>query len=152
MTTTLIHTLLNADDVTIVNTLDQLDETTIKETKDALVLLWQIHPDEEIKDKTLAHLSTLLEEAEKDQIETTFSVFKSILEFLPWMGDHTTLQADNFAQFIKGKMHYEPLIVNSTILVEYYLDLGRKLYMMFDLVDEAQVCFEGIVRYAPKKR
>jgi tetratricopeptide (TPR) repeat protein len=150
MTNTLTHTLLNTDDATILSTLDQLDETTIKEVKDALVLLWQIHPDEEIKDKTLAHLSTLLEEAEKHQIETTFSAFKSILDFLPWMGDYTSLQAENFAQFIKGKTHYEPIIVESTILVEYYLDLGRKLYMMFDLVEEAQVCFEGIVRYAPK--
>jgi tetratricopeptide (TPR) repeat protein len=150
MTKNLIHTLLNADDATILSTLDQLDETTIKETKDALVLLWQIHPDEEIKDKTLAHLSTLLEEEEKHQIEATFSVFKSILEFLPWMGDYTELQATNFAEFIKGKGHYESFLVESVILVEFYLDLGRKLYMMFDLVDEAQVCFEGIVRYAPK--
>lgn len=150
MTNTLIHTLLNADDAAILNALEELDETTIRTTKDALILLWQIHPDEEIKDKALAHLSTLLEEAEKHQIETTFSVFQSILEFLPWMGDYTTLQAENFAAFIKGKAHYESLIVESTILVEYYLDLGRKLYMMFDLVDEAQVCFEGIVDYAPK--
>jgi tetratricopeptide (TPR) repeat protein len=150
MTNTLIHTLLNADDATILSTLEHLDEVTIKEAKDALVLLWQIHPDEEIKDKTLAYLSTLLEEEEKDQIKKTFSVFDSILEFLPWMGDHTALQAGNFAQFIKGKEHYEQLLVESTILVEYYLDLGRKLYMMFDLVEEAQVCFEGIVRNAPK--
>lgn len=150
MTNTLIHTLLNADDATILSALDQLEGTTIMEAKDALVLLWQIHPNEEIKDKALAHLSTLLEEAEKHQVETTFSVFNSILEFLPWMGDYTALQAENFAKFIKGKTHYEPLIVESTILVEYYLDLGRKLYMMFDLVEEAQVCFEGIVRYAPK--
>lgn len=150
MTNTIIHTLLNADDATILSALDQLDETRTKEVKDTLILLWQIHPDEAIKDKALVHLSTLLEATEKRQIETTFSVFKSILEFLPWMGDYTGLQAENFAAFIKGKEHYEPLIVKSTILVEYYLDLGRKLYMMFDLVEEAQVCFEGIVRYAPQ--
>lgn len=150
MANTLIHTLLNADDATILSTLDQLDAVTIKEAKDALILLWQIHPDEEIKDKALAHLATLLEEAEKHQVETTFSVFKSILDFMPWMGDYTSLQAENFAQFIKGKAHYEPIIVGSTIWVEYYLDLGRKLYMMFDLVEEAQVCFEGIVQYDPK--
>jgi tetratricopeptide (TPR) repeat protein len=150
MTDTLIHTLLNADDATILSTLDNLDTTSLKEVKDALVLLWQIHPDEEIKDKTLAHLSILLEEVEKNQIETTFSVFGSILEYLPWMGDYTALQAEKFVQFTKGKAHYESLLVGSCILVEYYLDLGRKLYMMFDLVEEAQVCFEGIVRYAPK--
>jgi len=149
MTNTLIHTLLNADDATILSTLDQLDDLRIKEAKDALILLWQIHPDEEIKDKALAHLSTSLEEVEKHQVEKTFSVFKSILEFLPWMGEYTSLQSDNFAQFIKGKTHYEPIIVESTILVESYLDLGRKLYMMFDLVEEAQICFEGIVQYAP---
>lgn len=150
MTNTLIHTLLNADDAMILSTLDELDATTIKETKDALVLLWQIHPDEEIKDKTFTHLSTILEEAEKEQIEKTFSVFKSILEFMPWMGDYGSLQAENFAQFVNGKAHYEPILVESSMLVEYYLDLGRKLYMMFELVEEAQVCFEGIVRYAPK--
>ncbi|WP_052599095.1 lipopolysaccharide assembly protein LapB [Aureispira sp. CCB-QB1] len=147
---TLIHTLLNADAATILSTLKELDSATAREAKDALVLLWQIHPDEEIKDKTLEYLSTLLEEAEKHQIEKTFSIFSSIMEYLPWMGDYTDLQAENFAAFEKGKTYYEPILVASSILVEYYLDLGRKLYMMFDLVEEAQVCFEGIVRYAPQ--
>lgn len=149
MAKTLNHILLNADDATILNTLSQVDVSNINEVKDALVLLWQIHPNEEIKDKAFEHLSVCLTEAEKHQIETTFSVFKSIMEYLPWMGDHKILQAENFAQFIKGRAHYEPILVSSTVLVEYYLDLGRKLYMMFDLVDEAKVCFEGIARYAP---
>jgi len=150
MTNRLKDTLLNAEDTSILNTLNQLDITILEEVKGALVLLWQVHPNEEIKDKALEQLSMVLKEAEKDQIETTFSVFKSILECLPWMGNYTALQTENFAEFIKGKADYEPILVESSIFVEYYLDLGRKLYMMFDLVDEAQICFEGIVRYAPK--
>lgn len=149
MAETLKHILLNTNDTTILDALSNLTPSKVGEVRDALVLLWQIHPNEEIKDKALEYLSANLTEVEKDQIETTFSIFKSIIEYLPWMGDHKALQAANFAQFIKGRAHYEPILVDSTVLVEYYLDLGRKLYMMFDLVDEAKVCFEGIARYAP---
>lgn len=143
----LIHILLNSEETLLMETLENLNVNNLLPIKDALILLWQVHPDETIKDKALEYVITILDEAEKTQIETTFEIFHSILEYFPWMGDYTDLQKNNFARFEQGKAHYESLLVQSSILVEYYLDLGRKLYMMFELINEAQVCFEGIIHY-----
>lgn len=146
---TLTHTLLNSDETTLVNLLEELDVSSAAPAKDALILLWQIHPDNAVKEKALDLLETCWNKGEKEQVENTFLIFKSIIEHLPWMGDYADLQADNFTKFAQNKNTYEALLVQSSVLVESYLDLGRKLYMMFDLVDEAKMCFEGIVQYSP---
>jgi len=143
----IIQTLLNSEEGTIIKTLEGLNPSDIEQFKDALVLLWQVHPDEDIKNKAFEHLSQILGDSEKKEIEETFSVFKSIIEFLPWMGEYKDLQAANFSKFVKNKSQYEGLLASSSVLVDFYLDLGRKLYMMFELADQAQTCFEGIVQY-----
>lgn len=143
----IIQTLLNSEEETIIKTLEGLKSSDIHQLKDALVLLWQVHSDEDIKNKAFEHLSQILGDSEKNEIEETFSVFKSIIEFLPWMGEYKDLQEVNFSKFIKNKDQYEGLLASSSVLVDSYLDLGRKLYMMFELADQAQTCFEGIVQY-----
>ncbi|MCH2021396.1 MAG: hypothetical protein MK207_02850 [Saprospiraceae bacterium] len=143
---TLLHRLLNSSDELTSKILDELQPKDLFLLRDALVVLWQIHPSEEVKDKASLILKEKLEDDEIAIIEATFSVFKSVSEFLPWMGEYKDLQVANFQNFYSKKEHYEPLLVSSS-LVDVYLDLGRKLYMMFDLVDEAKSCFEGIVKY-----
>lgn len=142
-----IHQLLNSDETTTIETLNNLTAAQAAEAKEALVLLWQLHLDETIQQKAFTLLEPLLDAQEQTNIPTTFEVFRSILEYFPWMGDYQALQQTNFQKFKEGKAPYEGLLVMSKNFVESYLDLGRKLYMMFDLPEEAEVCFEGIVKY-----
>lgn len=139
--------LLHSNTETTLETLNGLSPDNIPALKNSLILLWQVYPDDAVQNKASQLLSTILSDTEKKQIEENFSIFKSIAEFFPWMGDYRGLQQKNFQKFAQIKAPFEQLLIESPVLVEYYLDLGRKLYMMFDLPEEAQICFEDIVKY-----
>lgn len=143
-----ITVLLHADDAQIVEQLNELQSEEISTNQVALVLLWQIHKDEAIKEQANALLESVLSPDERSTITEIFSIFSSVLEFLPWMGDYQDLQKKNFDLFVAGKAPYESYIINSKF-VEDYLNLGRQLYMMFELVDEAESCFEAIINQKP---
>lgn len=143
-----ITVLLHADDAQIVEQLNELQSEEISTNQVALVLLWQIHKDEAIKEQANALLESVLSPDERSTITEIFSIFTSVLEFLPWMGDYQDLQKKNFDLFVAGKAPYESYIINSKF-VEDYLNLGRQLYMMFELVDEAESCFEAIINQKP---
>ena len=143
---TQLHKLLNSSDEMTSRILEELNPNDFFLLKDALVVLWQIHPCEEVKEKAFLLLNKKTEDEEIAQIEDVFCVFRSVTECLPWMGEYKELQVVNFEKFYKKKDLYEPLLASSS-LVDNYMDLGRKLYMMFDLTDEAQACFEGIIKY-----
>lgn len=142
--------LLHSNTEDTLRLLEELDINKIAGLKETLILLWQVYPDVLVQNKAQALLSTFLNDSEKKQIEENFSIFKSIAEYFPWMGDYKALQQKNFQKFVQIKAPYERLLVESPVLVEYYLDLGRKLYMMFELTDEAQICFEDIIKYDNK--
>jgi tetratricopeptide (TPR) repeat protein len=142
----LISILINSNDLITSSTLDDLKTEDLFHLKNALILLWKVHNNKSINDKAFGCLKNVLSKEEVILTDQTFSVFKSIIEFLPWMGEYRSLQSSNFDKFRAGKEPFEHLLASS-ILVESYLDLGRKLYMLFDLADEAQVCFEGIIKY-----
>lgn len=144
---TLKQELLNSDDSTTLSLLDTVEVHQLEELKDELVLLWQLHPDELVRDKAENHLVTLLSSIQKSQLKEIFSVFYSVVEFLPWMGDYTELQQNNFEKFIPYQKQYGMLLATSSSLGDVYLDLGRKLYMLFDLVDAAKLCFENIIQH-----
>ena len=142
----LIGKLINSDDLITSSALDDLKTEDLVHLKNALILLWKVHSNKDINDKAFRCLENVLSKEEFVITDQTFSVFNSISEFLPWMGEYRSLQSSNFDEFRAGKEPFEHLLASSN-LVESYLDLGRKLYMLFDLVDEAQLCFEGIIKY-----
>ncbi len=142
--------LLNSESAIILETLKELDNSQIAKLQESLVLLWQIHPDEEIQQVAQTKIVELLDAKSQEQIKAIFQIFGSIVENLPWQGDFKELQKANYTFFEKNKAVYEPLLVQSSIFVNYYLDLGRKLYMLFELPCEAQSCFEGVLRFDPQ--
>ena len=143
-----IKALLNADDDQIIAQLNSLEAEEIDEVRIALVLLWKVHKEETISQKAGALLKNVLSAQEQTKITEVFAIFSSVLEFLPWMGDYQDLQRKNFEAFISYKEPYEHYLIESN-LVEDYLNLGRQLYMMFELVEEAKQCFEAIVEQKP---
>lgn len=143
--------LLQATDTAIVTFLDQLNSTDINNYRHALVLLWQVHTDPNIKEQAQQLLEQKIAVEEIQIIRKTFSIFDSIISYLPWAGDYKNLQQQNYHAFEANKAPYETLLVASPVLVEQYLDLGRRLYKMFDLLPEAKSCFQSILTHKPKQ-
>jgi tetratricopeptide (TPR) repeat protein len=143
--------LLQANDTAIIAFLEQLNSDEINNYRHALVLLWQVHSEPHIKERAQQLLEQQLAIEEMQTIVKTFSIFDSIISYLPWAGDYKNLQQQNYYAFESGKEPYETLLIDSPILVEQYLDLGRRLYKMFDLLPEAKSCFESILTRNPKQ-
>ncbi|MCP4442896.1 MAG: tetratricopeptide repeat protein [Aureispira sp.] len=144
--------LVDKDEAKILSILEALEPTTKQAILHALQielsLLSVLHSDENIQNKSREILGEM--SVDFQTVEQGFAIFKSIVEYYPWMGDYKDLQRQNFEQFRTIKDHYEACLVQSPVFVELYLDLGRKLYMLFDLIDEAQLCFESIISYDQK--
>lgn len=127
----------------LLDCLSTLAQDELLQAEDILSLLWLVHPDSSINEASKNILSSFLSEQQLATQADKLSIFSSIVEFLPWMGDYTHLQQQNFQKLLRHRDNFESLLV-SDLLVEVYLDLGRKLYMMFHLVEEARSCFEAI--------
>jgi tetratricopeptide (TPR) repeat protein len=125
--------------------LSTLTQDELLQAEDILSLLWLVHPDTKIKEVSKDILSSFLTEQQLDRQADKLSIFSSIVDFLPWMGDYNLLQQQNFQKLMRYRVRFEALLV-SDLLVEVYLDLGRKLYMMFHLEEEARSCFEAIIK------
>lgn len=142
--------LVDKDNAKIITILEALEnnpqQTLLQALQIELSLLALLHSDENIQDKSRQLLSQL--SIDFQQLEQGFAIFQSIVEYYPWMGDYTALQKQNFKQFKAIKDKYEASLVQSPLFIEFYLDLGRKLYMLFDLIEEAQCCFESILVHA----
>ena len=143
--------LLQAIDAEIITFLKQLKGGEINNYRHALVLLWQVHTNPNISELSQQLLEQQLSVEEIQTIVKTFSIFDSIISYLPWAGNYKNLQQQNYRAFEAGKTPYEALLVASPLLVERYLDLGRRLYKMFDLVSEAKSCFESILIQQPQQ-
>jgi len=130
--------------------LPQLSKEEVTSLKEVLVVITQLHPDESIQQQAHKKLADLLTPEEQQVIEQSFAIFQSIQEKLPWMGEHKQLQQSNYQAFEKNKAPYEAHIIQSPVFINFYLDLGRKLFMLFDLVDEARSCFESIIQQQPQ--
>ncbi len=141
--------LLKAADTDILTYLEKLPADEIGLYTHALALLWLVHPDSDIKEAAHKKIKLYSSPSELEAMEEHLRIFHSILSFLPWAGDYRLLQQQNFAIFEAQKERYEPLIVESPVLLEQYLDLGRRLYKLFDLLPEAKSCFESILTYHP---
>lgn len=142
--------LLAKEETTVSSILDALENNPqhprLQALQSELSILAALHPNEEIQEKSHQILSGL--SIDFQELKQGFAIFQSIVEYYPWMGDYTALQKENFERFKIIKDQYETSIVQSPLFIELYLDLGRKLYMLFDLIEEAQCCFESILVYA----
>lgn len=113
----------------------------------SLALPAMMHPDESIRQSAQQLLMLLMAPANYQHVEQGFEIFNSILQFYPWMGDYHTLQRQNFERFLSVRTPYLAMIANAPFYADIYLDLGRKMYMLFGLEDEALMCFEDILTY-----
>lgn len=118
------------------------DRAIVKDEE--IILLTFIYPDPDVRASYKSKLTSILKESEMEFFENGFSVFETINSYTPWSGVHHDLQKDGFARFEAIKIRFIPFIALSN-LSQVYLDLGRKLFMLFGLVDEAKTCFEDIV-------
>lgn len=117
----------------------------------AIELVWQLHPEEELRDAAYACLRQFSNTDELEIRTNQFEIFRSVSEILPWMQDDSEeVQMQNFEQFRPIKELIEPMLAQSDYYSECYLDLARKLYMLFKLEDAAESCFRGLLNYAPE--
>lgn len=129
-----------------------LQENGLPSTEDVLytlLLLEQLHASEAVREACAQALEGRLSSAQRLQAKETLSIFQSVVEYLPWMGEYTALQRENFQRYQQHKAPYEPLLMQTAFLLERYLDLGRQLYLLFELPQEAKICFEDMLRYHP---
>ena len=141
--------LLNSNPEEILAQLQNIPPSDVSEIESILILLWQVHPDEEIQQTAYGLLAERLGPQQEAMLQETFAIFQSVTDFLPWMGDYQSLQQQNYEKFQAGRAPYASLLATSSVFVHYYLDIGRKLVMLFDLKDEAQDCFENIIQHHP---
>jgi tetratricopeptide (TPR) repeat protein len=113
-----------------------------------LILFSQLQLDEDLKNKGLFLLAQKFPDIFFPTLNAEFEIFRSISTFLPWSGqDYTNLQRQNFEAFAKIKNEYDNFFCTAVVYTEFYLDLGRKLYLLFHLEQEAQLIFETILHY-----
>ncbi|MGH1337645.1 MAG: tetratricopeptide repeat protein [Aureispira sp.] len=143
--------LLQAADSEIEAFLTQLPHNEVNNYRCALALLWQIHPDPSIKEPAQELLEKHSTAEELQELTNALCIFDSIISYLPWAGDYRALQQQNYTTFEQNKAPYEALLMTSPVLVEQYLDLGRRLYKLFDLLSEAKACFESVLAYIPQQ-
>jgi tetratricopeptide (TPR) repeat protein len=143
--------LLQAADSDILAFLAQLPNDEIGLYTHALAILWQVHPDPDIQAIAKTVLDKFDNASQLEQQEKALRIFDSIISYPPWTGDHKALQQQNYALFEAQKAPYEGLLVNTPLFLERYLDLGRRLYKMFELLPEAKACFENILVLLPEQ-
>lgn len=144
--------ILAKEATTVNNALTNLPEQPLHPNAiHAIELVWQLHPEEDVCEAAYA---SLLQFSNTDELESRanqFEIFRSVSEILPWMQENSEeVQMQNFEHFLPIKEQIEPLLAQSDYYSESYLDLARKLYMLFKLEDAAESCFRGLLNYAPE--
>lgn len=146
-----LDALLSEDSDSVRRALTQLPAAKLEHAGlHAIHLVWQLNPDEELR----AEAATLLKGLEKAKdlkaTEKAFEIFRSISDILPWMDENAAAtQQNNFAEFRNILSKYEYFFAKYPFYTEIWLDMGRKLYMLFKLEAEATICFESIVEHNP---
>jgi tetratricopeptide (TPR) repeat protein len=135
----------------VIEALHQLPETPPHPNAlHAIEIIWQLHPEVEIQELAYSILRQYCRSDELENRQQQFEIFRSVSEVLPWMQeDSTDIQIHNFERFHPIKELIEPLIASSAYYSDRYLDLARKLYMLFKLEDAAESCFKGLLTHAP---
>ena len=142
--------LLNASDDSLLTLLQTAPPPPYSEgVLHTCTLFGHLHPNEAVRAACLALLQTQLDAKALEEAAQVLAIFQSVLEYLPWMGDYTALQAQNIQHYQAHKAPYEPLLMRSPVLVDRYLDLGRQLHLLFELTEEAKRCLEDIERHHP---
>lgn len=117
----------------------------------ALRLLAELHEEEDIRQQALAQLEAHFPKAAVAYSQKQFAIFHSILNCLPWEGDFRELQQANYWKFAKIQSDFASLLLQYEYYRERYLDLARKLYLLFDLSAEARDCFEAMLKAHPQE-
>lgn len=147
-----LDALLSDDADLIKNALAKLPDATLPDIAlAALEIVWQLQEDEDLSAKVYEVLENEEGEGHLKKVADAFEIFRSVTEVLPWMDENSSeLQQSNFAQFRKTKDRYEALLATHNYYTELYLNMARKLYMLFKLENEARLCFEGVLKYNDK--
>lgn len=112
----------------------------------ALQLLAALHPEESIQQRAAEQLKRYFPEKVAVPAPSAFSIFHSILNHLPWDGDFEALQQKNYWAFAEIQPDFADLLLKYPFFREKYLDMARKLYLLFDLKAEAKHCFEAMLQ------
>jgi tetratricopeptide (TPR) repeat protein len=117
----------------------------------ALVLVWQLNPDENLQNAAKDKLDDFHDFSQLVAINNHFEIFRSLNEVMPWTdASAAEIQHSNFELFSKQLLDYELLLTSYSLYAELLLDAGRKLLLIFQLEGEAKSCFEIIVKYNPE--
>lgn len=139
--------LLALDSEQLLKELEALTEQTAPTYQPALLLLWKVSLDPLLQAAAQTALLLYLSNEGLEVEAAPLAIFDSILTKMPWAGDYKELQQENYQKFVAATSPYEQLLIESPLLVHYYLDLGRKLHLLFGLSAESKICFEAVIKY-----
>lgn len=146
----LLDILLSSDKQTVAAILNDPKLIINAFTEMAMELIWQLHPDEEIKNLAEKHLEKIMSTKRKSQLKHGFEIFCSLNELLPWLDDKAAaVQNDNFIKFQQLLPDFEYLLSHYPLYSEIFLDAGRKLFMIFNMQEAAKIIFETVVLNNP---
>lgn len=146
------HQLLSGDIANTAQTLTDIIQygqcVELEPLRLPLILVQQLHPDESIHEQATTALQSAFPDESLDELAASFEIFRSISTYFPWGGnDYTDLQQRHYNAFRRVQPAYESLLARYPFYTEYYLDLARKLYMLFGLEAESIEVLESILRY-----
>ncbi len=147
----IIQNLLSADADAVMRTLSELDGYFSEKVTRAIILIWQLSEDNLQRDMAHQLLQKYLSDKDLNKINISFGLFKSVNEVFPWTDDNANeIQDENFKKFLPVLKDYEAFFSKFPHYTELLLDLGRKLYMLFNREKAAEDIFISLVKNNPK--
>jgi tetratricopeptide (TPR) repeat protein len=144
----IIQNLLSVESETAKSALSAISSDFSDNVGSALIILWQINPEESIRDAAKKLLVSTLDAESEKKITKEFEIFRSVNRDLPWTNTQAVdIQESNFETFRKVSLSYEKLIATNPLYSEILLDTGRKLLLIFNLEEKAKFFFELIAKY-----
>jgi len=144
----MIEKLLSADNEIVIAAIALPQSKLSDLVSKALVLVWQLNPDESLQNSAKDKLDDFLDFNQLLTVNNGFEIFRSLNEIMPWTNSAATeIQRSNFTLFNKYLPDYEMLLAKHTHYAEILLDAGRKLLLIFQLEEESRKLFEIIVKY-----
>ena len=144
----IIQNLLSVESETAKSALSAISSDFSDNVGTALIMLWQINPEESIRDAAKKLLVSTLDAESEKKITKEFEIFRSVNRDLPWTNTQAVdIQESNFETFRKVSPIYEKLLTTNPLYSEILLDTGRKLLLIFNLEEKAKFCFELIAKY-----
>jgi tetratricopeptide (TPR) repeat protein len=113
-----------------------------------LIIISQLHEDENLRNAALAALKNEYTPAELIAQSQCFEIFRTIERLFPWENaEHIHTQLGNYSFFVQNAADYRALLCRFAPYRELYLRLAQQLYLLYEAAGEAAQILEEIISY-----